>query len=832
MASYSRIDELEKKFAENERRYFAPLANEYRKVGDVVRAIELCRAYLPQQPNHISGHIVFGQALYEAGELADSRTTFETALALDPENLIALRHLGDIARDTGELASAREWYVRVLEADPRNQEISGRIAELDASGVPLVNSSSAAGEGGYAGASEDAAVLDDFAAELESSLGEDGQGRDSATVTSSAPVASSAPPQEPEVELVDLEPPSGFTATETGASDARSNAESPSDANATPWGNRVSAQEDMEDIEALFRTPATPIVREETILEADERPATGDVEAAEGLIDSTDATGTPVTADDLTYVPRAPGLEVDDSGWGTAPSDEAPVAPEPVEGLETMEVSVPGFAGQSSQGAGDLDEGDLDDGDLDDMELLDEPPVPAVGAQAGAAEDDDREESPGGFVTVTMAELYVRQGYLGEAVRVYGELLAADPRNAELEARLSELKAQHAMDSMGQVPASSTTGSGQEPMRSSGPRAGLTLRRFLSGLVRPAAAEEPSVPADIRPIDAPATDDYFDAADSVPAETEKETDVAAYTHAHDTGDDIAMAVAADPVETPAAPAIDASGVLQVGPDREFESFETDEAPDVQGNSTGEEEPLDAPPQLEVLFGASGGSAVDEERAESLRGLYAADYSAEPDALFANDSAAGEVEPPAREYEAEEETQRHVADEQPLANEADDEYSDSSWMDAPPEPIELEAEAETPDLSLQPRPPEFELDAEAPTLGDDLDSPGGASTPDEPPAIAEEPPTQPTPPRGAPTRAATGEFSLDRIFRTPTSGRSSTPRKTASFSFDQFFSDSAKEIPPDEGEGAPGDPAGQGDNPPDDPADVAQFNNWLDGLKSR
>ena len=37
--SYSaRIDELEKKFSENARRYFAPLANEYRKAGDVEQA--------------------------------------------------------------------------------------------------------------------------------------------------------------------------------------------------------------------------------------------------------------------------------------------------------------------------------------------------------------------------------------------------------------------------------------------------------------------------------------------------------------------------------------------------------------------------------------------------------------------------------------------------------------------------------------------------------------------------------------------------------------------------------------------------------------------------
>src|SRR5688500_15455166 len=108
MASSDRIDELRRKFDENPRRYFAPLANEFRNSGDFEQAILTCQEFLPQQPGHMSGHIVYGQALYEAGRLDDSRGVFETALSLDPENLIALRHLGDIARSeehTSELQS-------------------------------------------------------------------------------------------------------------------------------------------------------------------------------------------------------------------------------------------------------------------------------------------------------------------------------------------------------------------------------------------------------------------------------------------------------------------------------------------------------------------------------------------------------------------------------------------------------------------------------------------------------------------------------------------------------------------------------------------------------
>ena len=137
MSTAARIDELRKKFEENPRRYFAPLANEFRKAGDLVQAIALCREHLPKQPGHMSGYIVFGQALYESGALEEARDVFEQALDLDPENLIALRHLGDIARASGDESGARRWWGRVLDADPRNDDIAAQLAALATATPPL-----------------------------------------------------------------------------------------------------------------------------------------------------------------------------------------------------------------------------------------------------------------------------------------------------------------------------------------------------------------------------------------------------------------------------------------------------------------------------------------------------------------------------------------------------------------------------------------------------------------------------------------------------------------------------------------------------------------------
>jgi len=130
MAEPGRLDDLKRKFEENPRRYFAPLANEYRKAGATDRAVELCRTYLPDQPGHMSGYIVYGQALFDAGRHDEAAAVFRQALTLDPENMIALRHLGDIARAADDRAGAMQWYGKVLELDPRNEEISAAITAL------------------------------------------------------------------------------------------------------------------------------------------------------------------------------------------------------------------------------------------------------------------------------------------------------------------------------------------------------------------------------------------------------------------------------------------------------------------------------------------------------------------------------------------------------------------------------------------------------------------------------------------------------------------------------------------------------------------------------
>ncbi len=133
----SRLDEITKRYEENPRRFFAPLANAYRKAGDLSRSISLCQRYLQDQPDNLHGQVVYGRALFDAGRLDEAGVIFGIALALDPEHLITLRQLGDIARLKHEAIEAIEWYKRVLDADPRNDEVLALVNELNTASAPV-----------------------------------------------------------------------------------------------------------------------------------------------------------------------------------------------------------------------------------------------------------------------------------------------------------------------------------------------------------------------------------------------------------------------------------------------------------------------------------------------------------------------------------------------------------------------------------------------------------------------------------------------------------------------------------------------------------------------
>jgi tetratricopeptide (TPR) repeat protein len=129
VAYTSEIEKLERRWAENPKgRNFAPLADAYRKAGELDRAIELCQAGLARHPDYVSAHIVYGRCLIDTKNDAGAQEVFRKVLGLDAENILALKILGDIAERNGRFDETVEWLTRLLAADPMNGDAAEALA--------------------------------------------------------------------------------------------------------------------------------------------------------------------------------------------------------------------------------------------------------------------------------------------------------------------------------------------------------------------------------------------------------------------------------------------------------------------------------------------------------------------------------------------------------------------------------------------------------------------------------------------------------------------------------------------------------------------------------
>src|SRR5436190_3053354 len=405
---YDRLRELQEKFEENPRRYFAPLANEYRKGGQPKRAIEICRVQLAQMPGHMSGQIVFGQALYEAGEFDEARQVFERALALDPENLIGLRSLGDMSLQSGNTAEARKWYMRLLDADPKDTAVIALVSEIDAS-------------------ADAAPIPTPRSVPIDTDAGD--QAIPFITDEPAAPNTSET--RIPEPELVAPQAAAPRAPTAEGRPEPEAPVASPKEvapprevAPPAPEPAIAAPPAGLErhyPVEPALKLPAALTPRTQAAIE-NEMPL-----GAEGLHS---AIPQPDPTAGLHSIAETP----DPSGAEGLRGRAAQAQPEGTQGLKGKAPVNP-LAAPSPESRAE-----------EEAEALDNwnPPRGAnVHERAESRKEDRMFTGPGPepFVNETMAQLYLQQGYRQLALKVYYQLAEARPNDQGLKDRIAEIEA-------------------------------------------------------------------------------------------------------------------------------------------------------------------------------------------------------------------------------------------------------------------------------------------------------------------------------------------------------------------------------------------------------
>lgn len=459
MAYSSEIDKLEKRQRENPKgRNFAPLADAYRKAGELDRAIELCRRGLQEHPDYISAQIVYGRCLIDKHDDPGAEQVFRRVLELDPENILGLRILAEIGERGGRPEQAVEWLTRLLAADPMNGDAAEALARVRAKAAAPPKPAPAPARG----------------PELERTAPRPGLRVTPRPGLAAIAEALTAEMTKSEISIVheQVEP-----VTPVSAGAPLSGEIEPFDGIDFDTVARESRRTDGLELEQSVE-PEPLVVNglAATQYEGGLYPP-ADTPAVEGLVE---AIGAAETADATVELPLILPEDVQ-PGRRSAPRATPPSVP------------------RRSPNAGVLSLSD-DDGAADTAALSQAEPV----------------------VTETMAELYARQGHTEEALRVYQALLEQRPGDPALRGKIARLTAGRgstASAATGQTSRAflrgvlhglALTGAGREAATGSPMGAGMSLdSTFGEEAAPPAGSAAPVAPAVPTTTGGFSFDDFF-----------------------------------------------------------------------------------------------------------------------------------------------------------------------------------------------------------------------------------------------------------------------------------------------------------------------------------
>lgn len=133
----SRIDEIKKSLTrETGPRQFLAVADEHRRQGRPREAIDILEAGLAQSPSSVAGFVALGRLLHQTGQLDKAIESFQAALKLDPQNLVAIRQLGEVHLARGEKVEAIKRLKLFRGLSPGDREVAELIRQLDAELAP------------------------------------------------------------------------------------------------------------------------------------------------------------------------------------------------------------------------------------------------------------------------------------------------------------------------------------------------------------------------------------------------------------------------------------------------------------------------------------------------------------------------------------------------------------------------------------------------------------------------------------------------------------------------------------------------------------------------
>jgi tetratricopeptide (TPR) repeat protein len=402
MAPTREIEKLQRRWQENPLGLtFAPLAEAYRKEGMFADALELLDIGLSQHPNYVPAHIVRGRCFLDTGQQRDAEASFHRVTELDPDNVIALQELADIAERAGRFSEAEARLERLLDFDRSNDDARAQLERIKAELSIAMPEPSVARvtpiEPEPVIELEPEPVIEPEPTKAEIVMAD-------VAVSAYQPVDLGVPPA-PVPDLPNEEPPPEPVAAAEPSVSPEPRGIAPDEWPATE-GTSL-------EVEPPVAEPASPFVTHESepVFEPEEKVA-----APGSFSPWPDQPVTIASEPDAGAEPEptpAPPAGVVDE-WLTDVSPEPvpePAAPEPAPTPEATMVPP-----------------------------VEASPEPEPEVAEGSAELD--EANPDLVVTETMAEIFLRQGHRELALAVYSQLLTRDPSNGRIRTAAERLESE------------------------------------------------------------------------------------------------------------------------------------------------------------------------------------------------------------------------------------------------------------------------------------------------------------------------------------------------------------------------------------------------------
>jgi tetratricopeptide (TPR) repeat protein len=374
---------------------FAPLADALRRSGEVKEALDLLTDGMSRHPEYATGHVIAMRLYFEQGMSSEAEFAARRVLELDSENIIALSSLASILDEREEADEAMRLRSTLIAVDPDAEEARG-LADVS---VP-------AGTPDAADPDPVEAVSEPVDVDAESLF----------------PIGKShdliSDPWEPEAAAAD-EP------SESVNDDFVFDATDDSGALAPEPEPEIAVM----DLGALAPDPEPEpeiAVMDLGALAPDPEPEVETVDLA--ALEPDSELEPEVETVDLTALAPDPEPEVEVMDLGALAPD-----PEPEPEVEVMDLGAL---------APDPDpEPEVETVDLaalaPDPEPESEIAVMDLGALAPDPEPEMDTKEP--VYTRTLAELYVKQGFIDQAVSVFRHLLEAEPGAPDIVERIAEL---------------------------------------------------------------------------------------------------------------------------------------------------------------------------------------------------------------------------------------------------------------------------------------------------------------------------------------------------------------------------------------------------------